>query len=224
MNSLESDARVTELERALQETSTSASWRLTAPLRRLRRRRSGRRSARTHAAAPVRGRDRRRRSLIAFGSSISGAEAYRRYAEPGIRRAAEPDSQVLAYAAVEPVARTYNLILDAAVTAGEPGGAGARPPPYRDHPDGDFCVRVRRALSDPDVGAVGCAGARNVTGIAWWEGEVVCGNVRQRYEEHGGGEVPTVRWAEHLAPPAEVEVLDGQLLILSPVGGAQHPL
>src|SRR5205807_1981484 len=69
--------------------------------------------ARTHAAAPVRGRGRPRRLLIAFGSSISGAEAYRRYAEPGIRRAAEPDSQILAYAAVEPVARTYNLNLDA---------------------------------------------------------------------------------------------------------------
>jgi hypothetical protein len=36
MNSLESDARVEELERALQEARTSVSWRLTAPLRRLR--------------------------------------------------------------------------------------------------------------------------------------------------------------------------------------------
>jgi hypothetical protein len=44
----------------------------------------------------------------------------------------------------------------------------------------------------------------------------VCVTVRQRYEEHGGGEVPMVRWADHLPPPAEVEALDGQLLILSP--------
>jgi hypothetical protein len=36
MNSLESDARVLELEGALEETGTSLSWRLTAPLRRLR--------------------------------------------------------------------------------------------------------------------------------------------------------------------------------------------
>jgi hypothetical protein len=36
MNSLESDARVMELERALREASTSVSWRLTAPLRALR--------------------------------------------------------------------------------------------------------------------------------------------------------------------------------------------
>jgi Glycosyltransferase like family len=153
--------------------------------------------------------------LIAFGSSISGAEAYRRYAEPGIRRAAEPDSQILAYAAVEPLARTYNLILEAASRLDDLE-ALALVHPHTEILQDDFCLRVRRALSDPDVGAVGCTGARNVTSIAWWEGQVVCGNVRQRYEEHGGGEVPTVRWAEHLPPPAEVEVLDGQLLILSP--------
>ena len=35
-NSLESDARVQELQRGLAETRTSLSWRLTAPLRRLR--------------------------------------------------------------------------------------------------------------------------------------------------------------------------------------------
>jgi hypothetical protein len=151
--------------------------------------------------------------LIAFGSSISGAEAYRRYAEPGIRRSAEADSPVLAYAAVEPVARTYNLILEEA--------AGLRDlealvlvHPHTEIMQADFCARVRTALADPQIGAIGCAGARNVTSIAWWEGQVVCGHVRQRYEEHGGGEVATVRWSEHLAPPGEVEALDGQLLIL----------
>lgn len=153
--------------------------------------------------------------MIAFASSIAGAEAYRRYAEPGIRRAAEPDSQILAYAAVEPVARTYNLILDAAARLDDLE-ALVLVHPHTEIVQTDFCVHVRRALADSDVGAVGCAGARNVTGLAWWEGEVVCGNVRQRYEEHGGGEVPTVRWAEHLTPPGEVDVLDGQLLILSP--------
>ena len=153
--------------------------------------------------------------MIAFGSSISGAEAYRRYAEPGIRRAAEPDSVVLAYAAVEPVARTYNLILEQAARLDDLE-ALVLVHPHTEIGQQDFCSRVRRALADPQVGAVGCAGARNVSSIAWWEGQVVCGNVRQRYEEHGGGEVPTVRWTEHLAPPGEVAALDGQLLILSP--------
>lgn len=43
MNSLESDARALELQRALTVTSTSISWRLTAPLRRLRLSAPGRR-------------------------------------------------------------------------------------------------------------------------------------------------------------------------------------
>jgi hypothetical protein len=151
--------------------------------------------------------------LIAFGSSISGAEAFRRYAQPGIRRAAEPDSPVLAYAAVEPVGRTYNLILEEAARL-EDLEALVLVHPHTEIMQPDFCTRVRRALADPLLGAAGCAGARKVTSIAWWEGEVVCGNVRQRYEEHGGGEVPTARWAEHLSPPGEVDALDGQLLIL----------
>lgn len=152
--------------------------------------------------------------MIAFGSSISGAEAYRRYAEPGIRQAAEPDSQVLAFAAVEPVARTYNLILEAAAELPDLE-ALVLVHPHTEIVEREFCAKVRRAISDPAIGAVGAAGARNVTSLAWWESPVVQGNVRHRYEEHGGGEVAAVRWAEHLVAPGEVDALDGQLLILS---------
>jgi Glycosyltransferase like family len=153
--------------------------------------------------------------LIAFGSSISGAEAFRRYAEPGIRLAAEPDSELLAYATVEPVARTYNLIMDAAAALAELE-ALVLVQPHTEIVDPGFCAKVREGLADPDMGAIGCAGARNVHSIAWWEGEVVCGAVRQRYEENHGGEIPSFSWAEHSPPPAEVDALDGQLLILSP--------
>jgi hypothetical protein len=153
--------------------------------------------------------------LIAFGSSISGAEAYRRYAEPGVRLAAEPDSEVFAYAAVEPVGRTYNLMLDAAA-ARDDLEALVLVHPHTEIVDPHFCAKVRQTLTDPEVGAVGCAGANGVHSIAWWEAEVVCADVRQRYEEYGGGEVDTVSWARHRPPPAEVETLDGQLLVLSP--------
>jgi hypothetical protein len=37
MNVLETNARVRELQAALEETTTSVSWRLTAPLRRVTR-------------------------------------------------------------------------------------------------------------------------------------------------------------------------------------------
>jgi hypothetical protein len=153
--------------------------------------------------------------LIAFGSSISGAEAYRRYAEPGIRRAAEPDSPVLAYAAVEPIGRTYNLILESA-TALEQLEALVLVHPHTEILDSHFCAKVREVLSDPDVGLLGCAGARGVRSIAWWEAEVVIGRVRQQYEEYRGGEIDSVPWATRHPPPGEVEVLDGQLLVLSP--------
>jgi glycosyl transferase family 2 len=153
--------------------------------------------------------------LIAFGSSISGAEAYRRYAEPGIRLAAEPDSEMFAYAAVEPVGRTYNLILEAA-SARQDLEALVLVHPHTEIVDPEFCAKIRAALADAEVGAVGCAGARKTESIAWWEGDVVCAPVRQRYEEYGGGEIDSVPWARRQPPPAEVQTLDGQLLVLSP--------
>ena len=153
--------------------------------------------------------------MIAFGSSISGAEAYRRYAEPGVRLAAEADSQVYAFASVEPVGRTYNLILEAAA-ARDDLEALVLVHPHTEIVDPDFCPKVRRALSDPGVGLVGSAGATGVRSIAWWEGRVISAPVIHRYEEHGGGELPAVSWAERNPPPAPVDTLDGQLLVLSP--------
>ena len=153
--------------------------------------------------------------MIAFGSSISGAEAYRRYAEPGVRLAAEPDSEVFAYAAVEPVGRTYHLILEAAA-AREDLEALVLVHPHSEIVDPAFCAKVREALRDPDVGVVGCAGARDIHSIAWWEGDVVCAHVRQRYEEYRGGEIDSVSWAKRQPPPGQVDAVDGQLLVLSP--------
>jgi hypothetical protein len=44
--------------------------------------------------------------MIAFGVSIGEPEPYRRYAGPGIRFAAEADSEIMAFAAVGPVTTT----------------------------------------------------------------------------------------------------------------------
>jgi hypothetical protein len=153
--------------------------------------------------------------LIAFGVSISGAEAYSRYAQPGVRLAAEPDSEVFAYASVEPIARTYNLILDVAAQHDDLE-ALVLVHPHTEIVDESFCAKVRQALADPDVGAVSSAGANRVGSIAWWEGDVVSASVHHVYNEHGGGVVPALPWAQREPPPAEVEALDGQLLVLSP--------
>jgi glycosyl transferase family 2 len=153
--------------------------------------------------------------VIAFGASIQGAEAYRRYAEPGVRLAAEPDSEVYAFASVEPLARTYNLILDAAA-AREDLEALALLHTHTEITDPEFCAKVREALRDPEVAVVGCAGAAAVRGIAWWEGKVTAAELVQRYEEFGGGQFSAYSWTRRDPPPAEVDAVDGQLLVLSP--------
>ena len=128
--------------------------------------------------------------MIAFGSSISGGEAYRRYAQPGIRLASEPDSVNFAYAAVEPIGRTYNLILDAAAR--------------RDDLEALVLVHPHTEIIDPGVLRQGEDGARArrrghgglgrchrcALSIAWWEGEVTAAPAIHRYEEHGGGDAP----------------------------------
>jgi hypothetical protein len=153
--------------------------------------------------------------MIAFGASIGEPEPYRRYAEPGIRRTAEADSKLLAFAAVGPPARTYNLLLDAA--AALPGlEALVLVHPHTEIADPDFCRKLRRAFADPDVAVVGCAGASGVDSIAWWEGEVSCGPVVHRYEEQGGGELAAFAWANPRPAPREVDAVDGLLLALSP--------
>jgi hypothetical protein len=154
--------------------------------------------------------------VIAFGSSIQGAEAYRRYAEPGVKLAAEPDSAVYTFASVEPLARTYNLILDAAAERDDLE-ALVLVHSHTEITDASFCSKVREALTDPDVAVVGCAGAVGVRGIAWWEGKVVAGSgLVHGYEEFRGGQFPAYSWTQHESPPAEVEAVDGQLMVLSP--------
>jgi hypothetical protein len=154
--------------------------------------------------------------MIAFGASISGDESYRRYAEPGIRLASEPDSETLAFCSIEPIGRTYNLILDAAAQR-EELEALVLVHPHTQITDQQLCAKVRAALAaDPDVAVIGAAGATDVHGIGWWDGTVVSAPLVHRYEECGGGELPAFAWAERHAPPAEVATVDGQLVALSP--------
>jgi hypothetical protein len=84
----------------------------------------------------------------------------------------------------------------------------------------NFCQVVRASLADPEVGLVGCVGAVGVRSIAWWEGSVTCASFINRYEEHGGGDLPSFSWAWSEAPAyariGEVETLDGFVLVLSP--------
>ena len=153
--------------------------------------------------------------MIAFGTAMVDPEAYRRYARPGIDRAAEPGSEIIALAALASVPRSLNLLLERAAGLDD---LEALVIVDQDAEIGDprFCAAVRGALADPDVAVAGPTGARGVTTVAWWDQEVISAPVVHRYEEHGGGEVEAFAWSRAGAPPAEVDALAGFLLVLSP--------
>jgi GT2 family glycosyltransferase len=153
--------------------------------------------------------------MIAFGCSVSEPEPYLRYAGPGIRLAAEPDSHVFVFAAMDTISRSYNLLLAAAAQRDDIE-ALVIVHPHAEIADPDLCAKVRRALSQPDVVVVGCAGASDVHSIAWWDGTVSCGPVTHAYTDYGGGRFPGYSWTTTAAPPTEVEAVDGFLLVLSP--------
>jgi hypothetical protein len=157
--------------------------------------------------------------VIAFASSITDPTIYRRCAEPGIERAREPDSAILARAAAGSLFRSYNLLLDLAAELEDLEAL------VLVHQDAeivgpDFCTRLREVLADPDVGVVGCVGAIGVRSIAWWEGSVTWASFAHRYSELGGGELPAFCFDGSERPPyahtGEVDTVDGFVLALSP--------
>jgi Glycosyltransferase like family len=153
--------------------------------------------------------------VIAFGVAITEPEPYLLYTEPGIRVAAEPDSEIFRVAAVGTFGRSYNVLLEAAAKLSSLE-ALVLAHPHAEIVDKEFCSKVRRALADPDVAVVGCLGASEPRSIAWWEGSVSAGPVIHRYTEYGGGELPAFEWTRPEPAPREVDAVDGFLLILSP--------
>lgn len=158
--------------------------------------------------------------MIAFGVSITDREVYERCALPGIQRAAEKDSVVLARPSAGTIFESYNALLDEAAAL---EGLEALVLLHQDTEivDADFCQRLRRVLeADPAVGVVGCVGALDVRTIAWWEGSVRLAAFLHQYPEYGGGTVAGFSWERGDESPyscdGEVESVDGFLLCLSP--------
>jgi hypothetical protein len=155
--------------------------------------------------------------MIAFGSVVSHAEANRRFAQPGIELAAEPDAAVHVLSAVGSICRGYNLLLDTVAAAhGDELEALVIADARTEIADRELCAKVRAALRDPDVAVAGAVGARGLRTLAWWEGEVSAAPVVHRYYEHGGGELEGYGWARPTLPLGEVDAVDGFLLVLSP--------
>jgi hypothetical protein len=157
--------------------------------------------------------------VIAFATAITDPEAYRKYAERGIKRAAEPDSLIIPNAPAGSIFRSYNLILDMVADRDDLEGLILL---HQDTElvDDEVCAKFRAALADPEVGVVGCVGAIGVRSIAWWEGSVTWGSFIHRYQEYGGGDLPAFAWNGNELPPyarlGEVDTVDGFLIGLSP--------
>jgi hypothetical protein len=157
--------------------------------------------------------------MIAFGSSVTKPEVYRRCAERGIARAAESDSEIYPMPSIGSIFASYNALLEHFAPR-EDLEALILVHQDAEIVDADFCTIIRRSLADPEVALVGCVGAVGVRSIAWWEASVTTGSFINRYDEHGGGDLPSFSWAWHDAPAyariGEVETLDGFVLALSP--------
>jgi Glycosyltransferase like family len=157
--------------------------------------------------------------MIAFGSSITKPDVYRDCAQRGIARVLEPGSEVFALPSIGSIFASYNRVLEQAAVHDDLEALVLL------HQDTEivesrFCAIVRAALSDRQVGLIGCVGAIDVRSIAWWEGSVAQASFLHRFPEHGGGDLPAFSWAWHEAPPyariGEVDTVDGFLMVLSP--------
>ncbi|MGH2956569.1 MAG: glycosyltransferase [Solirubrobacterales bacterium] len=155
--------------------------------------------------------------MIAFGCPITDPQAYERYVEPGIRLAAEPDSERLVFRNAGSIFRAYNLFCDQAAKL---DGLEALVLLHQDVEivDPNLCEKVREALRDPEVAVAGCAGAVGVRNLAWWEGSTTWGSYTQRFDQTGS-ELPGLSWPEEIpsyATTGEVDSIDGVLIAMSP--------
>jgi len=141
--------------------------------------------------------------MITFGICIGSEDKFEKYALPGLRRCAEPDSAIAESTGNASIFKAYNEMLEA--FAGKPDlEALVLLHDDLELRDEEFCAKVRARLADPEVAIVGAIGARSVTSLRWWEGEGFGRAAETRcVVDFGGG--------SH-----DVDMVDGLLLVLSP--------
>jgi len=157
--------------------------------------------------------------MIAFGCAVTNEKIYTQCAEPGIRRASEPDSENLTVESAGSIYRNYNLLFD---KVSDRDDVEALVLVHQDAEivDDDFCAKAREGLSDPAVAILGSAGAIGVRNIAWWEGSVVWAAYTHRFLELGGGDIAAMSWRPDEMPSyartGEVDMIDGFVMVFSP--------
>jgi hypothetical protein len=160
--------------------------------------------------------------MIFYGCAVTEGDTFARFAEAGVRRltAVDSEAELIAQPSAGSIFRNYNLLCERVAARSD---LEALVLIHQDVEivDPDFAVNVRRALADPEVAIVGCAGAVGVRSIAWWEGSVTWSSLTQSYDEVGGpGEIPGLSWREDSVPAyagtGEVDSIDGCVIVLSP--------
>jgi Glycosyltransferase like family len=147
-------------------------------------------------------------AVIAFGSATTNEREYRAYAAPTVERLAEADSLLMRRHGCDSIHQPYNEML---AEAAEHDDLEAVVLLHQDVSIEDdlFLPRVRALLAaSDDVAVIGSAGARNVSGLAWWEG-----SPRGRAQSPvlvPGGSIDVYSRGNF-----EVESVDGMLLVLS---------
>ena len=146
--------------------------------------------------------------MIAFGCPIIDRAKYSRFAEPGIRRAAEPDSTLLLRHDAPSIQAAYNSMLE---EAGARSDLEALVLLHEDVElrDRDLADKLRACMGDPLVAVVGAVGSQDVRSLDWWRGGMV-----------GGVMAPALVGPDVVlggaSPRGPVESVDGLLLALSP--------
>ncbi len=155
--------------------------------------------------------------MIAFCSAVTSQDKYERFALPGCRVAAEPDSVVLAMPNEgSTLSEGYNKILDQMADQ-EDLEAVVLLHQDLEIRNTDFVDVVRSCLEDPEVAIIGAAGAPRVSGLDWWEPGPVIGDYEWSYEGNGGGIVGMETWTNFIPVTGvhPVAAVDGMILVLS---------
>jgi len=139
-----------------------------------------------------------------------------RRALPGMRRAAESDSEIIARPAAG-LAAALNDVLDDAAAMPQLE-ALVIVDESTEIIDRGLLARVRSALANSPSAIVGAIGGSGITSIAWWDHPERFGSLRCVPEGMGGLElaVSGIVSPDRRAGVNEVDIVDGSILALSP--------
>jgi hypothetical protein len=147
--------------------------------------------------------------MIAFGCATTSEQEFRAHAAPSIERIAERDSVLMRRHLYDSIHEPYNEMLEE-VAGREDLEAIVLLHQDLAIDDDHFLSKVRGILAaSPDIAIVGAAGARGVTGLAWWEGSESHGRFDSPVLVPGGSRMVYSRGVH------EVDSVDGMLLVLS---------